>query len=178
MKRLDSGLFEPTAERLHLGCGRKILPGYVNVDLVEAEGVDLAWDLSESIPFPDDSFARALSEDFVEHVPADRTIQLMNEVYRVLRPGGVFQVHVPESPGITASQDPTHRSAWNERTFSYFEDGNWRRDEYGVSYGVVARFRIEKVVRRRHGGWRAFLRTRNPAWLSNYLLDVDLVAVK
>ena len=178
MKRLESGLFEPTAKGLHMGCGSKILADYVNVDLVEADGVDLAWDLSESIPFPDDSFSKVLSVDFIEHIPPDRTIRLMNEVYRVLEPGGVFHVHVPESPGITASQDPTHRSQWHERTFGYFEDGNLRREDYGVSYGIEARFRIENLVRRRHGGWRAFLRTRNLAWLSNYLLDLDLVAVK
>lgn len=123
-------LHKPRANKINLGCWRKIPQGYVNVDIVP--GPDLVWDLSVGIPFEDNSFEEALAVDFLEHIYPTRVIHLMNEVYRVLRPGGIFKIHLPESPGITAYQDPMHVSFWNEESFSHFIDGNPRHEDYGV----------------------------------------------
>jgi predicted SAM-dependent methyltransferase len=167
----------PVADRLHLGCGRKILPGYVNVDVVEAPGVDVVCDLNLGIPFPDDSFVEVLAVDFIEHIRPDAVIQLMNDIHRVLKPGGVFRVHVPQAPGITASQDPTHVSFWNAESFTYYEDGHRRRETFGVTYGIRARFRM-RSLRRKHHLWSRFFTTLDINYLANCLLDVELVAVK
>lgn len=167
----------PKHPKLHLGCGKKILPGFVNVDIVAAEGVDLVFDISQGLPFPDDSFDEVRAIDVLEHIPATRIIHVMNEVYRVLAPGGSFQIHVPCAPGITAFQDPTHVCFWNEESFTYYEDGHRRREHYGVTYGIVARFRRRRFKRKRHL-WERFFSTLDLNYLSNYLLDVELVAVK
>jgi SAM-dependent methyltransferase len=167
----------PSQPRLHLGCGRKILPGYVNCDIVAAPGVDLVHDVSTGIPFPDDSFDEILAIDFIEHIVPARTIHLMNEMWRVLRPGGLLRVHVPAAPGITAYQDPTHVSFWNEESFTYYQDGHPRRENYGVTYGVRARFRRRSLRRTRHL-WTRFFATLDFNYLANVVLDVDLEAVK
>lgn len=163
--------------RLHLGCGTKILDGFVNVDIVAAPGVDVVCDLVHGIPFADDAFDELLAVDFVEHIPAGKTIAFMNEAWRVLAPGGVLRIHVPSAPGITACQDPTHVSFWNEETFDYFEDGHPRRERFGCSYGVHARFRRRSLRRTRHL-WRKFFSTFDLAYLSNFLLDLELEAIK
>jgi predicted SAM-dependent methyltransferase len=167
----------PAQPRLHLGCGTKIVAGYVNADIVAGPGVDLVCDLSRGIPYPDSVFDEVLAVDFIEHVAQDRTIHLMNEVWRVLAPGGVFRVHVPAAPGITAFQDPTHVSYWNEESFTYYEDGHARREVYGVSYGVRARFR-RRWLRRRRIHWTRFFTTFDFNYLSNHVLDLELEAVK
>ena len=167
----------PLQPRLHLGCGRKILDGYVNADIVDGPGVDLVRDLSTGIPYPDGVFEEVLAIDFIEHVPQARVIHLMNEVWRVLAPGGRFHVHVPAAPGITAFQDPTHVSFWNEESFTYYEDGHPRRENYGVSYGVLARFRRHRL-RRRRNLWTRFFTTFDFSYLSNMVLDLELEAVK
>lgn len=47
-----------TEERLHVGCGNEVLPGWVNHDLVALPGVDVVQDLdSYPWPFDDDRFA-------------------------------------------------------------------------------------------------------------------------
>jgi len=84
---------------------------------------------------------------------------------------------VPQAPGITAYQDPTHVSFWNEESFTYYEDGHPRRENYGVTYGIHARFR-KRSLRRRHHLWQRFFTTLDLNYLSNCLLDVELVAVK
>jgi hypothetical protein len=167
----------PEQPRLHLGCGRKILDGYVNADIVAAPGVDLVCDASEGLPYSDDVFHEVLAIDFLEHIPMTRTIHLMNEVWRVLVPGGVFRVHVPAAPGITAFQDPTHVSFWNEETFTYYEDGHARRENYGVTYGIRARFR-RLALRRRRNHWPRFFTTFDFNYLADHVLDLELEAIK
>lgn len=164
-------------KKLHLGCGTRILPDYLNLDLVDGPGVDLVCDASEGLPFPDDRFDEILAVDFFEHIRPERSIPLMNDCYRVLVGGGRLRMHVPEAPGITAFQDPTHVSFWNEESFSYYIEGDARRERFGVPYGVSARFEMHRLVRRRHM-WKKFFTTGNFNYLLNYVLDVELAAVK
>jgi len=46
-----------------------------------------------SLPFPDGSFDKVIAAEVLEHLPADQ--KAMNEIARVLRPGGVAAVTVP-----------------------------------------------------------------------------------
>jgi len=48
-------------DKLNLGCGTDIWEGYLNVDIVPFQGVDMVWDLNETpLPFKDDSFSEIL----------------------------------------------------------------------------------------------------------------------
>lgn len=177
VQRSPSKIFPTQKNKLHLGCGNKILPDYVNVDICEAPGIDVVWDVNQGIPFADNSFSEVLAVDFIEHIQPTNAIYLMNEVYRVLQPGGIFKIHVPEAPGITAYQDPTHICFWNEESFAYYIGGNYRRENYGVYYGITANFELLSLERTRHL-WKKFFKTWNINYLANYLLDVELKAVK
>lgn len=167
----------PEHPKLHLGCGKKILPGFVNVDIVDAPGVDLVCNIEGGLPFVDDSFDEVRAVDVLEHITPGKIIAVMNDIHRVMKPGGVFRVHVPCAPGITAFQDPTHVSFWNEESFTYYEDGHRRREHYGVTYGITARFVRKKFKRHRHL-WERFFTTLDFNYLANYVLDVELVAIK
>lgn len=175
-EKTEPDAMRPRHRKLHLGCGRKILDGYVNVDIVDAPGVDLVHDVATGIPYADNSFDEILAIDFIEHIPLGKTISFMNEAWRVLAPGGRLCIHVPSAPGITAFQDPTHVSFWNEESFTYYEAGHRRRESYGVTYGITAAFRRESLKRRRNL-WPRFFVTFDFNYLSNYVLDVVLVAV-
>lgn len=164
-------------KKLHLGCGRKILHDYINIDIIEHEGVDIVHDITTGIPFEENEFQEVLCIDFIEHIPSEQTISFMNEVYRVLVPGGIFKIHVPEAPGITAFQDPTHISYWNEESFTYYLDGHRRRENYGIYYGITARFRLASLKRTPRLRKR-FFQTLNFNYLMNYHLDIELVAIK
>lgn len=126
--------------RLNLGCCDATLPGYVNVDVVEGPGVDLVADLSKPWPWLDGTIERVRAHDVIEHLP-DK-IHTMNELWRVLEPGGIAEVAVPTTDGTGAFQDPTHVSFWNRRSFLYYEAGNIYRDRFARSYGVRAAFRV------------------------------------
>jgi SAM-dependent methyltransferase len=57
-----------------------------------AHGTTVAGDAT-SLPFPDGSFDKVIAAEVLEHLPADQIA--MNEIARILRPGGVAAVTVP-----------------------------------------------------------------------------------
>ena len=75
--------------RLNLGCGDKILPGYVNVDVVEARAgmkPDVVCDLRNLSPFASDSADEILSVHVVEHFWRWEVADILREWVRVLKP--------------------------------------------------------------------------------------------
>ena len=95
----DGALTREEPMRLNLGCCDRLLPGYVNVDLVEGPGVEVA-DLREPWPWPDSSVEQVRAWDIIEHLP-DK-IRTMNELWRVLAPGGTAEIAVPTTDGTGA----------------------------------------------------------------------------
>lgn len=83
--------------KLNLGCGRNIKTGWINIDLFE-EKADLQLDLREEFPFPDESVAIIYSEHFFEHLEyPEEALKFLRESLRVLVPGGIFSVAVPDT---------------------------------------------------------------------------------
>src|SRR5207253_1513619 len=105
-------------------------------------------DLSiERIPFETGALDFVTAHDFLEHIPriiyapAHRNpfIELMNEVYRVLRMGGIFLSVTPAFPHAAAFQDPTHVNIITEGTFPlYFDDVNG----WAAMYGYIGALKI------------------------------------
>ena len=87
----------PSENKLNLGCGPNPKAGWINVDLFDSRA-DLQLDLRESWPFPEDSVAYVYSEHVFEHFePRDEVKHFLSEALRVLRPGRVFDVGVPDT---------------------------------------------------------------------------------
>ena len=87
-----------TPLRLNLGCGDKILPGYVNVDVAESRAgrkPDVLCDLHRLTPFADASADEILSVHVVEHFWRWEVLDVLREWVRVLRPGGRMILECP-----------------------------------------------------------------------------------
>jgi SAM-dependent methyltransferase len=139
---------------LDLGCGPQPKNPF-NAD--EVFGVDVrdlganirAADLViEPIPFEDDSFEYVTAHDFLEHIPRliyvpqrrNAFVEVMNEVYRVLKPGGLFLSMTPGYPHAATFRDPTHINFITDETFPlYFDDVQ----RWAKIYGFKGAFRIE-----------------------------------
>jgi predicted SAM-dependent methyltransferase len=80
---------------LHLGCGTKYLPGFVNIDANPFNKVDLWLDVRNGIPFPSDRIDSIYSTHMFEHFYPDELQKLLRECYRVLKPGGGIRLVVP-----------------------------------------------------------------------------------
>lgn len=125
---------------IDLGCGRRKIPGAFGIDCQELEGVDLVCDCNNPIPLDDSVADEIFARDFLEHVQNDKRIHIMNEIWRLLKPGGILHSHTPSTDGRGAFQDPTHYAFWNENSFLYYTD-----DRYRALYGIKAKFQTIKL---------------------------------
>ena len=83
-----------TMQKINLGCGRKKLDGYVNVDYSAVVNPDLVWDLEKKpYPFETSSIDEVYMEHCLEHIDDIRLC--IREIYRILKPGGKFRFWVP-----------------------------------------------------------------------------------
>jgi SAM-dependent methyltransferase len=77
---------------LYIGGAGARPEGYINLDLFPLPGVDLAAD-AEFLPFDDELFQRIECDAVLEHV--ERPEAIVEELTRVLRPGGYMHLVVP-----------------------------------------------------------------------------------
>jgi predicted SAM-dependent methyltransferase len=94
--------------KLNLGCGPNRKAGWVNIDLFDS-GADLQLDLREAWPFPDGSISYIYSEHVFEHFEFHHEVPaFLSQALRVLEPGGVFDVVVPDTEtALKAYRNPT-----------------------------------------------------------------------
>lgn len=80
--------------KLNLGCGRLTLPGFVNIDHQEGDGVDMVLDIEhDRFPFENGTVNAILGSHVFEHL--SHLERVLAECARVLRPGGLLEVYVP-----------------------------------------------------------------------------------
>lgn len=132
--------------KLDLGSARGQCPkGLESVDV--REGCDVQADLTKPWPFEDSSIGAIIANDFIEHLP-DK-VHTMNEIHRVLKPGGFLFSSTPSTDGRGAFQDPTHVSYWNENSFWYYT----RRELAHYVPEIKARFQVKRLGTHYPSAW-------------------------
>lgn len=81
---------------LNLGCGSRFHPDWLNLDFTPAHPSIMAHDLRRGIPFPDATFDGVYHSHVLEHFPKRQAPTFLRECHRVLKPGGVLRVAVPD----------------------------------------------------------------------------------
>ena len=124
--------------KLDLACGQNKTAGYFGIDAVKMEGVDAVVDL-EKFPWPikSNSAEDIVCNHYVEHTPD--LIKFMDEVYRILKPGGKIKIISPYYTSMRCWQDPTHKRAISEATFLYYNK-KWRDDNRLDHYKIKCDF--------------------------------------
>ena len=142
---------------LDLGCGSNPRNPF---QATKSFGVDIRGDLEgnvsqadlsiESIPFGENQFDFCTAFDFIEHIPRSSYpqgktrlafLELMNEIHRVLKPGGMLLHSTPAFPSKEAFQDPTHVNIITEDTMPiYFCEPNNLAKRLG--YGFNGSFEL------------------------------------
>lgn len=132
--------------RLDLACGSHKRKGFTGVDVTkQGTKADLEHDL-ETYPWPfrDNTVEEVFCSHFIEHV--SDLVAFINELWRVLKPGGRVQFVAPYYTSVRAFQDPTHKRFISEQLFLYF-DKNWRELNGLEHYPICCDFKIEKIER-------------------------------
>jgi len=80
---------------LNIGCGKLRPEGWVNADFLAAYGV-LQVDVRRPLPFPDAAFDAVYHSHLLEHLTPEEGRRFLDECRRILLPGGVLRVVVPD----------------------------------------------------------------------------------
>jgi len=91
--------------KLNVGCGTDYKKGWINIDNnsdenIESDKLDLDWDLRNPLPFDDGSVDFIFNEHFFEHLTPDEARVTMADLMRVLKPGGVMRIAMPDLESV------------------------------------------------------------------------------
>jgi predicted SAM-dependent methyltransferase len=80
---------------LELGAGGRKMDGWTSIDF--GKDSDIVMDLSSPLPFPDNTVTQIYASHLLEHFYYPDLMHLIYECYRVLKPGGILTVAVPNA---------------------------------------------------------------------------------
>jgi SAM-dependent methyltransferase len=131
-RKLDAYLKAHAVRKLHLGCGGRLLPGWLNSDfhvsrrkLFDVRVSLIQIDCTRQLQIADDSFDYVYSEHMHEHLDYASGSALLYEIHRVLKPGGTVRIALPDL-------DFYLRMFGSDRSYSEystaFQDQIWRTD--------------------------------------------------
>ena len=86
--------------KLNLGCGYDILKGYLNIDLNVFHHPDLVADITNLKMLPSNYYTEILAYDILEHIERTKTKEVLAEWNRLLIPGGLIKIRVPNLIGL------------------------------------------------------------------------------
>jgi len=81
--------------KLHLGCGKRHIPGFVHVDQVALPHVDHVQDIRHLKNFADGTASLLYACQVIEYFDREEAVDVLAEWRRVLAPGGVLRLSVP-----------------------------------------------------------------------------------
>ncbi len=81
---------------INLGCGPVITEGMINIDFFFEKGIDYGADLRFPLKIKDESVDGITCEHTMEHLSYSDDEKLMSECYRILKPGGVLRIILPD----------------------------------------------------------------------------------
>ncbi len=81
---------------MNWGCGRITPQGWINADICYSPGVDIACDILAGLPLEDDSLDYVVSIHALPEISYADMEDVLWELRRVLRPGGVLRLGLPD----------------------------------------------------------------------------------
>jgi ubiquinone/menaquinone biosynthesis C-methylase UbiE len=84
------------ATKVHLGCWHRVIPGFVHVDLCDMPHIDHKSNIDQLPFFADDSVELIYCSHALEYFDREQARDALQEWYRVLVPGGLLRLAVPD----------------------------------------------------------------------------------
>ena len=121
---------------VNLACGGAYLTGadWLNLDYVSTSPAVQHANLLGRLPIADDTADLVYSSHFLEHIPRDQVAPFVQECWRILKPGGLLRLVVPDLENLC-------------RTYLHHRD----QGEHGKADFVVLEL-LDQCVRRQSGG--------------------------
>jgi SAM-dependent methyltransferase len=140
-------IFKTDKKAANIGCGRTAIPEEFNIDIVgDLPNIDMVWNLNK-LPWPieSDQFEKITFNDILEHL--DEPLKVVEELWRILTPGGICHIRVPNWEFGQAYRDITHKRPYQIDTFDLFDPST----EYGQDYGFYSKCHFTVLEKRKDG---------------------------
>jgi SAM-dependent methyltransferase len=125
---------------LNVGCGPTFHEAWTNLDSFAVSPAVITCDIRKGLPFADDHFSACYSSHLLEHLPPAEGERMLREMWRILSPGGIARVVVPDLELVTEDYRQTlHRALAGEAGAG--DDYDWMLIQL-----------LDQSVRRRSGG--------------------------
>jgi len=134
----------------------------------------------EKFPWPidDEAVIRVIASHVLEHINPHKGvfIDVMNEIWRVMKPNGQFAFVVPHGQSLGYIQDPTHCNPINEVTMHYFDPDPEQLSPMGASLYNFYKPKPWKIVQQyfdQEGNMEVLLRKRrdDPSYHGVYPIE-------
>lgn len=112
--------------KLNLGSGPNKMEGFISVDNISFPGIEVVTDLTKKFPWKDNSVEEIHASHVIEHFDALERIHFINEIYRVLVPGGKATIIAPHWASCRAYGDPTHKFPPISEFWFFYLSKEWR----------------------------------------------------
>ena len=107
--------------KLHVGCGRRHIDGWVNADLYPTSATDMVFDLQEPWPIKENDVEAIYGCHVFEHLT--RPLDFLKEAWHALRPNGTVDLHFPYGGHRSAWWDHTHVRPYFAEWFAMLQPG-------------------------------------------------------
>jgi SAM-dependent methyltransferase len=116
--------------KLDFGCGNSPKEGFTGVDIIKFDKVDHVIDLKK-LPWiwENNSVLEARTSHFIEHLSAQDRVNFVNELWRILIPGGRCEIVTPHWASCRAYGDPTHVWPPVSEFWFYYLSREWRETQ-------------------------------------------------
>ncbi|MBX9783544.1 MAG: methyltransferase domain-containing protein [Chitinophagaceae bacterium] len=85
---------------LNIGCGHRFHKDWENIDIDPASPEVKKVNILKGLPYADNSFDIVYHSNILEHLPSDTGKKMIEECFRVLKPGGMIRINVPDMEKI------------------------------------------------------------------------------
>lgn len=82
--------------QLHLGCGKRYIPGFIHVDVANYPHIDYRHNIKDLSIFPDEYADLIYASHVIEYFDRIEIVSVLRDWHRVLKRGGIIRLAVPD----------------------------------------------------------------------------------
>ena len=82
--------------KIHLGCGKRFMPGFIHIDLVNYKHIDYKRDVRTLPMFRDSTVDLIYASHVIEYFDRHEVTKVLKEWHRVLKKGGILRLALPD----------------------------------------------------------------------------------
>ncbi len=119
----ESYFAKQETRKLHIGCGKSILRGWLNSDFFPSSNNKIHLDATDTFPFENDMFEYVFSEHMIEHLSYANGLVMLSECHRILKNNGKIRITTPNLQFLS----DLYRDSKSELQVEYIK---WATDKF------------------------------------------------